>query len=347
MSTKPIVVSFAAVKGGVGKTRYAIFTANCLGAAGKRVLFVDTDINNSASFYYLLTREERELAKDKHIAGALSKSENDFADFAIPTSHPGISIVPSSLYLTDLRSIDTNRLSRMVEHISGDYDVVIIDCQPDYNNIVLNAVNASDLIVTPVLLDLDSYNAARFLQDKINYETNQKTDNWFLAITNLAASSKVWCSPEESPVAPFIRAFALDAQHRVGNHPQARLGNILVALHTHAVLALANPHQGALDELHPGGILGAQGLQHGPVDHLRRLVDGIPDFGSVRHQFPKGRVSGYQGVHQFLAMSFQSFPHLFNKFFVHSSTLIVLTVLTKYKKFIIIIVIMYILSSVF
>jgi chromosome partitioning protein len=175
-------VSFAAVKGGVGKTRYAIFTANCLGAAGKRVLFVDTDINNSASFYYLLTREERELAKDKHIAGALSKSENDFADFAIPTSHPGISIVPSSLYLTDLRSIDTNRLSRMVEHISGDYDVVIIDCQPDYNNIVLNAVNASDLIVTPVLLDLDSYNAARFLRDKINYETNQKTDNWFLAI---------------------------------------------------------------------------------------------------------------------------------------------------------------------
>jgi cellulose biosynthesis protein BcsQ len=51
-TSKLRVITVSANKGGVGKTRMVILAANCLGAAGKRVLVMDMDFNNSASFYY-------------------------------------------------------------------------------------------------------------------------------------------------------------------------------------------------------------------------------------------------------------------------------------------------------
>jgi chromosome partitioning protein len=177
---KPRVITLSANKGGVGKTRMVILIANCLGAAGKRVLVVDMDFNNSASFYYL-SPDQTEIARTKNIADGLSKETNNLADYALPTGHGGVQILASSRYLADLRSVSERRLSRMTEHLSGIYDMILIDCQPDYNNLTLNALNAADLIITPVLKDLDSYNAACFLGQKIALDTD-KQEGWYITI---------------------------------------------------------------------------------------------------------------------------------------------------------------------
>jgi chromosome partitioning protein len=176
----PRVISFVANKGGVGKTRMAILTANCLGAAGKRVLVLDLDFNNSATLYYLIDGQE-ETVGDKNTAAALSREENDIFDYALATVHPGVWYVASSRYLADLRGINEKRLGRMMPRLAGKIDVVIIDSQPDYNNLTLNAINAGDLIVTPVLKDVDSFNAALFLAQKISLET-EKSENWYINI---------------------------------------------------------------------------------------------------------------------------------------------------------------------
>jgi cellulose biosynthesis protein BcsQ len=55
---EPAVIDFTSIKGGVGKSRGAILLANCLGAAGKRVLIIDRDHNNSTSFYYKTQMKE-------------------------------------------------------------------------------------------------------------------------------------------------------------------------------------------------------------------------------------------------------------------------------------------------
>jgi chromosome partitioning protein len=178
--TGPWVITVSANKGGVGKTRTAILTANCLGASGKRVLVIDMDFNNSASFYYL-SPEQADIARTKNIADGLSKETNKLADYTLPTSHPGVHLLASSRYLADLRSINEKRLSRMTESLSGVYDVILIDCQPDYNNLTLNALNAADCIITPVLKDLDSYNAACFLGQKIALDTD-KHDAWYITV---------------------------------------------------------------------------------------------------------------------------------------------------------------------
>jgi chromosome partitioning protein len=178
---KPTVIALSANKGGVGKTRYAILLANCLGASGKRVLVIDMDFNNSATFYYLADLEAEREILNKNIADALTKEENRLDDFSVLTGHRGVSLIASSRGLADLRSINEKRLFRMIPTLTGLYDTVIIDCQPDYNNLTLNALNAADVIITPVLRDMDSFNAAAFLSKKIAVET-EKSGAWFISI---------------------------------------------------------------------------------------------------------------------------------------------------------------------
>jgi chromosome partitioning protein len=176
----PKVITFSANKGGVGKTRTALLTANCLGSAGRRVLVIDLDFNNSATYYYLDEDLFREAAA-KNIADALSRETNDLGNYALPTLREGVDLIASSRFLADLRAINEKRLVRMLPTLAGKYDMVIIDCQPTYDNLTLNALHASDIVITPVLKDLDSFNAARFLQQKIASETD-KSSRWYITI---------------------------------------------------------------------------------------------------------------------------------------------------------------------
>ena len=177
---KTTVVTFASIKGGVGRTNIVICLAKCIAAAGKRVLLIDCDLNNSLSFNFL-ERELLEKTKRLNIAAALSDENNNLCDYAVPTSTPGVDIIASTPYLADLRTLSEKRLKRMIPTLYGKYDIVIIDCAPTYDNIVLNAVNAADYTITPVLKDLFSYNAASYLSEVLPRDV-EGFKNWFVLI---------------------------------------------------------------------------------------------------------------------------------------------------------------------
>jgi chromosome partitioning protein len=180
MKGKVTVIVFVNNKGGVGKTRHAILTANCLAAAGYLVLVIDMDFNNSSTYFYL-NDEIIFKSKSKNIKAALSDEENDLRDFALPTIREGVEVIASSRDLSDLRSISEKRLKNMTHTLNGRYDFVIIDSQPSYDNLTLNAINAGDVIITPVLKDFDSFNAAAFLRRKLEVETDKLSD-WYVTI---------------------------------------------------------------------------------------------------------------------------------------------------------------------
>jgi len=177
---KTTVVSLMSIKGGTGKTHIAIILAKCYAAAGKRVLLSDCDLNNSLSLHFLC---DDVLAKTKklNIATALNNENNNLCDFAVPTNTPGIDLIASTPYLADLRTLNEKRLKRMIPSLYGKYDVFIVDCPPTYDNIVLNAVNASDYTITPVLKDLFSYNAVSFLSGVLPRDV-ENFSNWFVLI---------------------------------------------------------------------------------------------------------------------------------------------------------------------
>jgi chromosome partitioning protein len=175
----PVVVSSSSIKGGVGKTNITILLANCLASAGKRVLLIDSDLNNSLSFHYL--GDAVADTKTRNIAAALSDEGNDLSAYAVPTQRDRIDLIASSAHLSDLRTLSEKRLARMTGTLAGKYDVVIIDCHPTYDNIVLNALHASDYIITPVLKDLFSFNAAVFLSEVLPRDT-EKAGNWFILV---------------------------------------------------------------------------------------------------------------------------------------------------------------------
>ena len=177
---KTTVVSFVSSKGGVGKTNIVILLAKCLAAAGKRVLLIDSDLNNSLSYHFL---DEEMMKKTERInfASALGNEANNLCDYVVPTNTPQIDLIASSSYLADLRTLEQKRLKRMIPTLYGKYDILIIDCHPTYDNIVLNAVNAADYNITPVLKDGFSYNAAVFLS-KVLPRDAADLKSWFVLI---------------------------------------------------------------------------------------------------------------------------------------------------------------------
>jgi len=177
---KTTVVAFASIKGGVGRTHIVINLARCLAAAGKRVLLIDCDLNNSLSFHFI-SEDEMEQTQTLNIATALSNEANNLCDYMVPTNTKGIDIIASTPYLADLRTLNEKRLKRMIPTIHGRFDVLIIDCPPTYDNIVLNAVNAADYTITPVLKDLFSYNAAAFLSRVLPRDVSGFR-NWYVLI---------------------------------------------------------------------------------------------------------------------------------------------------------------------
>jgi chromosome partitioning protein len=177
---KTTVVSFASIKGGVGRTHAAIMLADFLAAAGKQVLLADSDLNNSLSFHYL-DEDMMEQTRKLNFAAALSDETNNLCDFAVPAKTPGVKLIASTPYLADLRTLSEKRLSRMIPTLYGEYDILIIDCHPTYDNIVLNALHAADYIITPVLMDLFSYNAAAFLAGVLPRDLDNAS-GWFVLL---------------------------------------------------------------------------------------------------------------------------------------------------------------------
>ena len=167
-------ISFSSIKGGTGKTSLAILTGNLLAKAGYKILMVDLDIQNSLTFYYLDF-----LSEDQNAARALQ--EDALPDNILPTTTDRIHILPSSLNLLKLRSLNTKTLQRLLPQVNGEFDYCVIDSAPTLDNISLNGLQAADLIITPARLDMFDFKSLQFLGEQLELETD-RSDAWKIII---------------------------------------------------------------------------------------------------------------------------------------------------------------------
>ena len=169
-------ICLSSIKGGTGKTSTAILLSKYLAKAGKRILNIDMDPQNSLSFYYLSGEESQE---DRNIALAIHTG--NLLDNIIHTDYENIHLIQSSFNLVNLRSLPDKQLSRMTNQLENFYDFLIIDTAPTWDNLVLNAINAADFIISPARYAQFDFKGAKFYRDQLFMETN-KVDNWYILV---------------------------------------------------------------------------------------------------------------------------------------------------------------------
>ena len=163
-------VSFINVKGGVAKTTSTIAFAQILALEhGKRVLVVDVDKQANT------TRTLADTTPALTTADLLTSRELIASDAVIKTEY-GIDLIGSSFDLMQANKsvmLDTTRpqqfrLRRQLKELENSYDYCIIDCPPDLNVGVINALAASCDVLVPIRCDKYGFDGLSYAIEAIN-----------------------------------------------------------------------------------------------------------------------------------------------------------------------------------
>jgi chromosome partitioning protein len=93
---------------------------------------------------------------DRTIYNILMEPETGIDDVLLKTNVPGMDLVPSNI---DLSAAEVQlvgevareqTLKRVLEPVLGDYDYVLIDCQPSLGLLTVNALTASHGVIVPL-----------------------------------------------------------------------------------------------------------------------------------------------------------------------------------------------------
>lgn len=179
------IVSVINYKGGVGKTTLTANLSGELAHRGYRVLMIDLDPQASLTFSFIRPEEwEKNLAPNKTIKNWFRPSKKDkklkfeeliFApdtvnrllvgkgELHLVSSHLELINVDlelaTSLSGANLKQSKQNFLKvhttlfKGIEQLKDIYDIVLIDCPPNFNIVTKNAIVASDYILIPAKPD--------------------------------------------------------------------------------------------------------------------------------------------------------------------------------------------------
>lgn len=191
------VVSVINYKGGVGKTTLTANLGAYAAAQGKRVLMIDLDPQTHLTFSFMTPEYWSERYADnqtlKNYFENVIKEDDNIPPLSSLVIHMNVGIGSEKLDLLsshlELINIDVelagsisgvtrtqlaakflklhSYLKKEIEKMSDDYDLVLIDCPPNFYVMVKNALLASDYYIVPAKLDYLSTLGVSELRKKI------------------------------------------------------------------------------------------------------------------------------------------------------------------------------------
>jgi chromosome partitioning protein len=153
-------IAINSIKGGTGKSTLSILFINALTKSGYRVLVIDADASNNALSFYL---NDTPSVSPKSIFDLFMG--NKVEDCVIKVNE-SLGLIRGDVRLNEFRATDS--LKKIKRSLQGlDYDFVIIDTAPTYDNIIGNVLTASDVLLIPVQQDIFSHQALRYQFEKL------------------------------------------------------------------------------------------------------------------------------------------------------------------------------------
>lgn len=144
------IITFSAIKGGVGKTTLTFNYGEWLSEQGYNVLMIDSDHQCSLTQTY-------DIYKKQGTVASIFNSRPQEVEI-IPL-HENLSLIPASMDLDSINNkIQTkaNKELLMYMWFADNYDelkkfdFVLIDCHPDFSTITQNMVIISDYVFSPI-----------------------------------------------------------------------------------------------------------------------------------------------------------------------------------------------------
>ena len=163
------VISLCNQKGGVGKTTSTINLGASLAELGRRVLLVDFDPQGALSAGLGIAPHQLE----RTTYNLLLERSVGIDDVLLKTGVAGMDLLPSNIDLSaaEIQLVTEvgreQTLARALAPVLGDYDYVLIDCQPSLGLLTVNALTASHGVIIPLECEFFSLRGVALLADTI------------------------------------------------------------------------------------------------------------------------------------------------------------------------------------
>jgi chromosome partitioning protein len=145
------IIAMCNQKGGVGKTTTAINLASALAGYGRKVLVVDFDPQGALSAGLGVVAHDIKTIYDLMVEKDLNVEE-----VIVKTGVKNLDVIPANIDLSAAEVQLVNEvareqiLARILRPILGNYDVIIIDCQPSLGLLTVNALTAAHGVLIPL-----------------------------------------------------------------------------------------------------------------------------------------------------------------------------------------------------
>ncbi|MFC6238590.1 ParA family protein [Longivirga aurantiaca] len=163
------VIALCNQKGGVGKTTTTINLGAALAEAGRRVLVVDFDPQGALSVGLGVNPHELDLT----VYNLLMQRDVAIEDVLLKTSVAGLDLLPGNIDLSaaEVQLVSEvareQTLARVLAPVLGEYDIVLIDCQPSLGLLTVNALAAADGVIIPLECEFFALRGVALLMDTI------------------------------------------------------------------------------------------------------------------------------------------------------------------------------------
>ena len=163
------VIAMVNQKGGVGKTTSTVSLGAALAGYDRKVLLVDFDPQGALSVALGLNPNEMELT----VYNLLTQVDCHVGDVIVSTDVENLDLLPSNIDLAaaELQLVSEVGREHALEPIMGEYDVILIDCQPSLGLLTLNALTASSGVIVPMECEYFALRGVALLKDTLDKVT--------------------------------------------------------------------------------------------------------------------------------------------------------------------------------